>query len=201
MGTALAALDPNTTRYTLGVGGIGYSIMIPRSSNWRTYGNIMALGYPDPFDRSLLMAMVQTLWDTSDPATYAPHVLRDFLPCASCGTAGFPERRVLMQIGQDDAQVPNIASDIAARTMGLRVLQGSSYVGWSLEETLSPSNSALMSYAVPGTMPLALGTRDPGPGPHASHDGVRRLADSIEQMKRFFTATGRVEQTCVGPCD
>ncbi len=207
MGLALAGIAVDVERFVIGVGGMSYSVMIPRSSNWQTYGAIMQIGYSDPLVRALIMVMAQSQWDIAEPSTYVPHVLSDPLPCDAdvCASGLTPLKHVLFQIGRDDAQVANVTADIAARTMGLAYVDPAAYTPWGLDsvtaamgETLG--DDALVVFDIPGTPVLPLGTRDPG-GDNPAHEGVRRSAAAIEQIDLFLRAGGSVVQTCDGVCD
>ena len=206
-GLSLAGIAIDVDRFVLGVGGMTYSIMIPRSSNWTTYGAIMAVGYRDPLERALLMVLGQSLFDLAEPATYAPHVLRDPLPCATdiCESGLTPLKNVLSQIGRDDAQVPNIAAHIAARTMGMGYASPAPYEPWNMEALTaemgeSLGDNALVIYDIPGVPRLPLGTRNPG-GDNPAHGQVREARAAVEQIGLFLREGGSVIQTCDGVCD
>jgi hypothetical protein len=207
MGLALAGIAVDVDRFVLGVGGSTYSVMIPRSVNWQTYGAFMRVGYADPLERAMIMTMGQSQWDLGEPSTFASHVTSDPLPCATdvCPSGSTPLKRVLYQIGRDDAQVPNISSDIAVRQLGIPYLSPSPYVPWQVPMVTaatgeSAAESAFVIYQIPGVAPLPLGTRDPMMDNDA-HEGVRRSPAAIEQIGRFLEPDGTVFQTCDGICD
>ncbi|UJR81098.1 hypothetical protein [Sandaracinus amylolyticus] len=206
-GLSLAGIAVDVDRFVLGVGGMTYSVMIPRSSNWVTYGSIMELGYRDPLQRSMLMVLAQSLFDLAEPATYAPHVLRDPLPCADdvCASGATPLKHVLSQIGRDDAQVPNVAAHIAARTMGIGYASPAPYEPWNMEALTadmgaSLGTDAMVVYDIPEVPVLPLGTRNPG-GDNPAHSGVRESPAAVEQIDLFLRPDGTVVQTCDGVCD
>jgi hypothetical protein len=205
MGAALAGISVELDRFVLGVGGIGYSVMIPRSSNWQLYGAIMRNGYRSFLERALLMTMVQSQWDLGEPATFAPHILRDSLPCGldetRCPGGLTPTHHVLSQIGVDDPQVANTTSYMAARTMGIPLLSPSPYTPFGLETTTTAVPDALVVYTIPGTPELALGTRDPGMEDNPAHEGVRRSMAARAQIDAFCAPDGMVTVTCDGVCD
>lgn len=205
-GLSVAGLAVDVTRLVSGVGGMTYSLMIPRSTNWSFYDGFMQMGYRDSMIRALLMVMSQSLWDLVDPATYVPHITRDPLPCASdvCPSGSTPIHQILMQIGRDDAQVPNISADLAARTAGIGYASPAIYTPWNVPPLTAPlgevlGDSALVIYDIAGVPMLPLGTRDPM-GDNDAHEGVRRAPSAIEQIDRFHRPDGRVIQTCDGIC-
>ena len=205
MGQALAGISIEMDRFVIGVGGISYGIMIPRSSNWQTYGAIMENGYARQLDRALLMTMAQSIWDLGEPATFAPHILSDTLPCGldetRCPGGRTPAHHVLFQIGVDDDQVANITADIAARTIGLPVMLPSPYMPYGLPTTTTAVPDALVIYTIPGTPDLPIGTRDPGSEPNPAHEGVRRSMAARRQIDAFCAPDGTVTVTCDGVCD
>jgi hypothetical protein len=189
------------------VGGMSYSIMIPRSTNWQLYGSFMYGGYSDPLVRSLLMTLAQSIWDLGDATSYVSHITGDPLPCARdvCASGTTPLHQVLMQIGRDDAQVANVCAELAARSAGLGYYARAPFAPYGLPGLDAPrgaplAGSALVIYDIPGTPALPLGTRDPGDETPA-HEGVRRAAAAIEQIDRFHRPDGVVVQTCDGVCD
>jgi hypothetical protein len=58
----------------------------------------------------LLLDLIQTLWDRSDPDGFASHM--------TSGLPNTPTHAVLMQIGYGDHQVANITAETEARTIG-----------------------------------------------------------------------------------
>lgn len=192
MGLTTAGVSTDIERFVLGVGGISYPVMIPRSVNFPPYLIIMRTWYPSKLDRDLLMVAAAQLWDYSEPATYAPHVIADPLP-------GTPAKRILYQVGVNDAQVSNDASDLAARTMGIPLLAPSPRTPFGLEVTTEATDSAIVYFDFGDPAPPAGST--PPESENQAHEGVRRNARAQEQMDRFFRLDGRVEPTCDGPCD
>lgn len=112
----LAALSPNMHRYAMGVGGISYPIMIPRSTHYGDVELFLRQPFPRPVDRQLLMVMFAQHWDRFEGATFAPHVFADRFDVDS------PVPQVLYQVGVNDRETPQVAGDIAGRTLGLPVL-------------------------------------------------------------------------------
>ncbi len=191
-GLTTAAMSLDIERFVLNVGGISYPIMIPRSADFPDYRMILKAWYRDHIDRNLLMTMVATHWDLSEPAPYAPHVLHDPLP-------GSMPKRILYQTGVNDSQVPNVASDIAARTMGMPLLGSATYTPWNVMTTTAPADSAYVIYDT-GAPPGPTGSVAP-PEDTGAHGAVRRVDAAIRQMDAFWAPDGRVQNFCDGPCD
>ncbi|HEX4661636.1 MAG TPA: hypothetical protein VH307_29930 [Streptosporangiaceae bacterium] len=111
-GGALAALAQDYSRAALYVPGSEFSLMIERSADFTAFGQLIAQTYPDRLGIQVGIALTQMLWDRGEPDGYIDHVLRDPLP-------GTPVKRLLVQEVFGDHQVPNIATETEARTLGL----------------------------------------------------------------------------------
>jgi hypothetical protein len=213
MGSALAGLSTDITHFAVGVAGMSYSIMIPRSVDGVAYNDLMLNSYSrNQLLTSLLWVMSQSQWDLSEPATYVPHVRGNPLPCAlpECTGGVTPIHQVLFQIGLHDGQVPNVSSGISARSMRdamgdtLPLLDDAAHASpfrpYGLTSVSGPVESALVVYEIPGTTPIPPGAHPPADDTPA-HEGVRRSAAGHRQLDAFFHADGMVTQTCEGACD
>jgi hypothetical protein len=213
MGGTVAALSTDTTRFGLGVAGMAYSILIPRSIDGASYVSLMYNDYRhEPVVTSLNWVMTQAQWDLTEPATYVGHIRGHTLPCAlpECTGGVTPQHHVAYQIGRDDPQVPIVGANFAARTMldetgAMLPLMSdathtSPFIPYGLPLTSGPAESAMIFYQIPGSDPLQIGARTP-PGDNTTHEGVRRSAAAQHQLDTFFHSDGMVVQTCDGPCD
>ncbi len=114
-GGALTALSPDIKRSVLNVGGMTYSVLLTRSSDWPTYEALLA--YPDLAQRPLLLSMWQVLWDRAETNGYSQHAISD--PYENT-----PSHQILLQADFGDFQVANVQAEVEARTMGLDVYDG-----------------------------------------------------------------------------
>ncbi len=128
IGTALTAMAPDYTRAVLGVPGINFSVLLTRSSNWDTYGEVFNPGYPKQADRPLALALINMLWDRGEGNGWAHHVTTD-------PPAGTPPHRVLLHAAVGDFQVTTYQADVLARTIGARAHKPAFLPGRSLEKT------------------------------------------------------------------
>jgi hypothetical protein len=132
-GGTVCAVSPDVRHCVLGVPGMDYSILLPRSSDYVATGSLHSFdpsacdptdptscvgyselldnNYPDQSQRLLLLDLAQTLWDRSDPNGYASHMASDPLP-------NTPTHEVLLQAAYGDHQVANITAETEARTIG-----------------------------------------------------------------------------------
>ena len=114
-GGITTSVAPDFTRAVLGVSGMDYGgLLLQRSKDWPTYEAILNGSYPDRSERTLLLALIQQLWDRGEPDGYANHMTTHPLP-------GTPRHKVLMQIAFGDFQVTDYAAETEARTIGARM--------------------------------------------------------------------------------
>lgn len=192
-GMAQLALSPDVSRAALNVGGGFWSQMMFRSSNFGELGALLAASYPDPLDRQLLVALTQWHWDYTDPATYAPHVLRELLP----GSGG--PKRLLYQEGVGDAQVPNLMTRSLVRSMGLPLLNQPVEAVFGIGQVDGPAPSAYVQFDV-GASPRP-GAENTPPRDNKVHEAVRRLEAAKAQLWSFLIEDRGVIDTCGGkPC-
>lgn len=183
MGLALAGISPDIERFVLGVAGMNYSTLLSRSVDFDTYETIFEPAYPDPFERTLLIAMIQMLWDRGEGAGFVQHVTSDPLP----GTAA---KDVLVHVAFGDWQVSELTAFVEARTMGLPVHRpvtadgrsGEVEPGWGLDPIDYPSNGGGLLVWDSGSDPIPFEnlaprtSRDPHEDPRADADVRRQKA-------------------------
>lgn len=207
-GPALMALMQDAKRGVMGVPGMNYSTMLPRSSNWNTFKLIFDNAYPNLFEQPLSLGLIQMLWDRSEANGYAQHLTAD--PYRDT-----PEKTVLLFTAFGDFQVANVATGVMARTIGASVLTpalaadsraGDDYTLWNLPGVEASSlddepftDSALVMWDFGGAAPPK-GIVPPGPGrdPHGVGSRVKRVRDLADA---FLRTDGRLIDVCNGgPC-
>ena len=114
MGMMLAAVSQDIDRAVLGVVGMNYSMLLPRSVDFDTYEAVFIPAYENALERELLMSVIQMLWDSGEGAGYVRHVVSDPLPNTDA-------KNVLMHVAFGDWQVTELSAMIAARTMGIPI--------------------------------------------------------------------------------
>ncbi|MGC8756763.1 MAG: hypothetical protein ACP5QW_09635 [bacterium] len=197
-GATFMSIDPDIKKGVLGVPGSTWSLMIQRNPSYNMLELFFSPAYPDELDRMKLLSLSQYDWDFADPITFAPHTIMDPLP-------GTPQKQILIQAGINDSEVPNIATNLLARTMGLPGLKPLPVPVYGITETTGPLPSALtywtnLSYNGQACTYIPPSTNEP-PSTDSTltscvHEAVRRLPQVIEQIGLFLTPTGQVEQTC-----
>jgi hypothetical protein len=134
-GGTVCAVSVDVRHCVLGVPGMDYSILLPRSSDYVAtkplsaydpaqvdptdpasardqigYSSLLDNAYPDQSQRMLILDLIQMLWDRSDPNGYASHM--------TSGLPRTPSHQVLLQVAYGDHQVANITAETEARTIG-----------------------------------------------------------------------------------
>jgi hypothetical protein len=224
LGGALTAIAPDFNHAVLGVNGMTYSTLLDRSVDFLTYLAIAyAPGYPDAYNRSLGIALIQQIWDRAEPGGYALHMTTNPLP-------NTPQHQVLMQVGVGDFQVSNITADAEARTVGAKIMTpivaagrgGLTNPGWGLSAIPSyPYNGSALVYFDAGPVrsdgaggwlgnspaPFANVTAKKASGSSANdgadpHERPRRSSSGRAMKSAFLRVDGSVTQTCgSNPCN
>jgi hypothetical protein len=115
-GGTVMAISQDIKRGVLGVPGMNYSLLLTRSTDFASYSAILYPAYPSELERPLLLALIQMLWDRSEPNGYAHHMTTDPLP-------NTPPHEVLMHVAFGDHQVSTVAAEVEARTIGAYIHQ------------------------------------------------------------------------------
>jgi hypothetical protein len=200
-GGALAALAQDFTRASLYVPGSEFSLMIERSVDFTPFAQLIAKTYPDRLEFQVGVALMQMLWDRGEPDGYVDHLLRDPLP-------GSPVKQVLIQEVFGDHQVPNIATETLARTLGIPAYQPELQPGRSADVVpfwgIPPiprfpwGGSALFMWDS-GSPQVPLSNTPPTAG-HDPHDDLSTTPAS-QELGADFLLTGTVQDICGGtPC-
>jgi len=114
LGGAASAISTEWSRVVLGVPGINYSLLLPRSIDWPQFQAFFDVAYTDPVDRVLALQLIQLLWDRGENNGYAQHLTTDPYP-------GIAPKQVLLVQAFGDHQVANVSTEVLARTIGAAV--------------------------------------------------------------------------------
>lgn len=114
LGPAITALSPDFTRSVFGVPGMNYSMLLPRSVDFDDYELIFKPAYSGRLERSMILGIIQTLWDRGEANGWALHTTNDPLP-------GTPRHQALLEIVVGDHQVSQYSGEALARTIGATV--------------------------------------------------------------------------------
>jgi len=113
-GGALAAYAQDYTRAVLGVPGMNYALLLNRSKDFNDFNNFFEAAYPSNFDRHMLLATVEMLWEQVETSGHALHLTADPYP-------NTPAKKILLQVGYGDHQVSHTTAEIEARSIGAKL--------------------------------------------------------------------------------
>ena len=206
-GGSLTAIAPDYQRAVLGVPGMNYSLLLTRSSNWKTYRAIFDPAYPEAKSRPLALSLIQLLWDRADPSGWTGQMTKSPPP-------NTPPHEVLMQVARGDHQVAPVAADTQARSIGARTLQRPLAPGAAQDReplhgipriTSFPYAGSAIIYWEPGgglaRVPLQPLTKVPVKFGTDPHGDPRYTVEARRQKSAFLQPGGLVIDVCGGgPC-
>jgi len=193
LGGTLAALDPNLSRVVLNVGGAGLSHLMFRSLSFAPFLMAIDASFPERLDHQKFAAMLQIPLDRIDPATYAPLVVSNPLQ------GSHPDRRVLVQIGLGDVQVPNLGSFLHTRLLGIPQLMPNEHPIFGVPQVEAPQSSAASVYDFGVDLEEVYAKAAPAQENNPVHEALRVAEPALMQMDRFFE-DGTIIHPCEGPC-
>lgn len=113
LGGGFYAVSPDIRYGSLVAAGMNFSLLMQRSDAWPNYRKLFTPAYRNGLDQSLLLAMVQMLWDRGEINGYAAT-----LNSANAGVPGTPQKLTLIQSAVGDKTVTETAAEVLARTIG-----------------------------------------------------------------------------------
>ena len=189
-GASQTALSERIDRAVLAVPGAGWAGMIQRSIHFEQLDAVLDLMYGDPLGQGVFLGIVQSRFDRSDPGSIAT-LLRD------------QDKVVILQEAVGDCQVPNIATDLLARSVGAVQLGPPTDPVFGLEEVEGPVVvPALTQIRVPDDLD-AYFPPDTNTIPETDngvHNSAVLQEATYAQIEHLFR-TGEAIHPCEGPCD
>lgn len=194
LGSTYVALAPKIDRAVLAVGGVSFGLMMSRAAPFGPFLGMFDLS-TEAIDASFdLTLLLQTVLDRVDPVVWVEELLAPTLP------GGPSARRVLQHVALGDTSVPNVASHLQARAMGLSQLAPAPRPIYGVPTQVGPiDGSAICAFDFGYGQP-DLAAR-PNIKSNDAHNDQRGLAASMRQVDRFLRPGGKIEATCDGVCD
>jgi hypothetical protein len=204
LGGVASSVTNEWSRVVLGVPGLGYNVMLTRSSNWPRFEEVLNPAYPNAVDRTLAVELIQMLWDRGENAGYAQHLTSDPYP-------GISPKTVLLVEAFGDHQVANLATEKLARTIGAAVSADALTPGratatdplWGIARVPSfPTTRSVLSVWDFGTPAPPINNLPPLP-PNYGKDphGAGSSETGVLLQAITFLLTGEIIDTCGGsPC-
>lgn len=192
LGGAYLALSPDIDRGVLGVGGMPYVLLLPRSADFEPFFALLQGSYADHRDIVALIALFQNLWDPGEGAGWAWAMNAE--PDPDIGA-----KQVLMQVAIEDAQVTNVGAQIQARAFGASTVAPQTKPVWGVEEKQPGfTGSAYVEWDYTDVPDPPVENVPPNKDLDP-HECPRRQPAAQEQL-RDFLETGVVNQYCDGVC-
>lgn len=166
LGGPVIATSTDITRGSLGVPGMNYSTLLRRSVDFDPYGTFFYAAYPNSFDQSFLLSLINNLWDRGENNGFA----RDIREPDRYTALGYPtpDHEVLLHVAFGDHQVADVSAEVMNRTLGGSVHRPGVEDG--RHSNVNPYWG--MPAAVDGSGGSALVVWDIGPVDNAFNDGT-----------------------------
>ena len=199
LGGVQSALNAKVRRSVLQSGGAGFSHMMFRARPFEGFLFFLNLSLPDPLDQQLLAAQMQGGFDRFDAGAWAPYIEAEALPEGPDG--GHQGRRVLLQAGRGDSQVPNLGSLLHARYLGIPWVQpGAVPPPSDFAVVTSPYAGSGISFFDMGIDPAFEREANIPAEENFVHSELRSTVEAVSQMTAFF-ADGVIVNPCGSvPC-
>jgi len=191
-GGVVMALSQDATRGVLGVPGANYSLLLHRSRDFEPFFAIMRPSYPDPLERILAGALIQQLWDRSEPSGWYHHTLPGTVP-------NTPPHDVLVHMATADDEVSNLATEIMVRSMGMPQVAPVVRSYFGIDELAAPFDGSAMVESDGGYPPIP--TTNVPPADNDAHGQMRGRPAIQAQIDAFLRPDGGVQNFCSGHCD
>lgn len=195
-GSGFISLSDEIPRAVFGVPGSAWGTMLSRSIVFSPIKLILNPYYPDPLDVQVLISLFQSRFDHTDPANITKLMFKAPLPDAP------KDRRVILQEAIGDSQVPNMATEILARAIGVKLMGPAFYPVSGLSPVASPaSDSVLNQYRLENYDNPAPPKENMAPGKDNDvHHAMNFLPNCHQQIAELFF-TGDAVQYCEDTCD
>ena len=194
-GPSMLSLIPEMDRGVLWVAGSSFSFIAERSTQYTQFEELFSssLAYESTMDRSILIALMQSMWDTTEPETY--------LPFREGGLEGeLHPYEILYLVSINDAQVTTLSADRASRTSGIPVLSNSTHHPEGLDVVEASESSSAIVY-FDGRFPEVPSGNIQGPMAYHSlaHNQVLGFGPAADLATNFLES-GTITDTCSGKC-
>jgi hypothetical protein len=197
LGGTHAALNPFLHRIVLQVGGCAFTHMMARASPFKQYLALLDIALDDRLLNQKVIATYQRGFDRFDPSQYAPYVLNEDLPFGP--PSGREHKQLLLQVGVADHEVPNVASWLHARALGIPLVTPSAKDVPLLQTAAAPASGSGLFVVDVGEDDSFYDEQQPAQVETSTHEGLRRTAEIRAQLRAFYD-DGVIQNPCDGPC-
>ena len=200
-GPSLLALVPELEWGVLWVGGTSFTHQVERSTHYGSKENPSEfyqllssdLSLPSRMDRAIAIALLQSIWDSTDGETY--------LPFRETGFGDELEPFDMFYLtSMMDAQVTTLSADRAVRTGNVPVVNGSAYHPFGVQVVDGPINGSSSAYFDGNFPSLPTGNTN---GPMWHHSLAHNLVLEVPEAKMMaygYLLTGVLVDYCDPEC-
>ena len=110
LGGVASSLTNDWKQVILAVPGMGYNLLLRRSVDFDEFFPAVEASYPDELDQTLILDLLEQLWQRGENAGYAQHLTHDPYP-------GVKPKQVVLLEAFGDHQVANVSTEKLARTL------------------------------------------------------------------------------------
>ena len=206
LGSVYMSLTSDVKQGVISVPGYPFSLLLPRSINFRSFFDILKDRYIQDVDRIMLMSWFELLWVRLEPAGYINHLNKDPF-------TGNPIHNVIIESALGDAQVSWLAGQNIGRTLdcymydsdvseGNETLYGYDFINDNVVINISESdnNGACMIQIWNYNVPLVPFVNLPPPRTYDTH-GFNKLQPQTQQENHDLFTQGILYNDCDGPCN
>ena len=194
-GPALMSMVPEVDRGVLWVGGSSFTHQIERSTHYTTFEILFTedVAYPSRNNRGILIALLQSIWDSTDAET--------FLPYHQSGIEGMIHPFEMAYItSMNDYQVSSLSCDRAVRTAGITNLESSAWKPWGVDVVANQITGSGVVYFDGQFPPVPIGNQAGSTDYHGNAHGQVVPLPEAYSMAWGFLDTGIITDTCNESC-
>ena len=200
-GPSLLAMVPELEWGVLWVGGTSFTHQVERSTHYGSEENPSEfhqllssdMSLPSRIDRAIAIALLQSIWDSTDGET--------FLPFRETGFDDVLKPFDMFYLtSMMDAQVTTLSADRAVRTGNVPVVNGSAYHPFGVQVVDGPINGSSAAYFDGNFPPLPTGNTN---GPMWHHSLAHNLVLEVPEARMMaygYLLTGILVDYCDPEC-
>ena len=201
LGGVASSLTNDWQQVILAVPGMGYNLLLRRSVDFDEFFPAVEASYPDELDQTLVLELLEQLWQRGENAGYVQHLTDDPYP-------GVEAKDVLLLEAFGDHQVANVSTEKLARSLGIERRETTLADGrstddepfWGIEpiDELPSDGSGLMvwDFGTPAP-PVENVPNRAGEDPHGK---LSNVPEALALVLSFVTE-GTITDVCGdGPC-
>jgi hypothetical protein len=193
LGGGYVGMSNQIERAVLGVGGMPYAILLSRSADFDPFFMVFEQKYEDYREMSLLITLMQQLWDPAEGAGWAWQMNQAPMD-------DNPPKDILLQVAIGDAQVTTLGAHIMARAYGATTIAPETRPVYGVAEQEAPySGSGLVEWYYPDGAEEPIQNKPPDDALD-THECPRREPAAQDQL-RDFLEDGVINQYCEGACE